>query len=224
MGNSRFTVGRILAILEGLKACAKSTGLLPPVLLCVAALFLGAQLPVFAQTHVSWYGGQCGVEFWKVKTLGDAGAGAINYAPHDTTVAWLDHKRAPSNPDATTRRLAPVETTAWRVRVQLVGYRTEADGDYHLVLRDSHNLNQMIAEIPAPFCVASRAGLYRALRETVDRIGHHRAGRRWWWLDYRGGIPPTVRISGVGFFDRIHEQDGMARNGVELHPVLSISP
>jgi hypothetical protein len=31
-----------------------------------------------------------------------------------------------------------------------------------------------------------------------------------------------VRIRGVGFWDEIHGQTGVAPNGIELHPVLSI--
>ena len=34
-------------------------------------------------------------------------------------------------------------------------------------------------------------------------------------------IPVTV--TGVGFFDPIHGQEGVALNGVELHPLLSVS-
>jgi hypothetical protein len=29
-------------------------------------------------------------------------------------------------------------------------------------------------------------------------------------------------MTGVGFFDRIHGQTGVAPNGIELHPVLDI--
>jgi hypothetical protein len=29
-------------------------------------------------------------------------------------------------------------------------------------------------------------------------------------------------VTGVGFFDRIHGQTGVAPNGIELHPVLDI--
>jgi hypothetical protein len=31
-----------------------------------------------------------------------------------------------------------------------------------------------------------------------------------------------VTVTGVGFFDRIHGQTGVAPNGIELHPVLDI--
>jgi len=34
---------------------------------------------------------------------------------------------------------------------------------------------------------------------------------------------PLVRITGVGFFDYIHGQHGVAPNGIELHPVLGVA-
>jgi hypothetical protein len=33
----------------------------------------------------------------------------------------------------------------------------------------------------------------------------------------------TATLSGVGFFDQIHGQTGVAPNGIELHPVVSFS-
>ena len=43
-------------------------------------------------------------------------------------------------------------------------------------------------------------------------------------LPFKSQIKPTtVVVRGVGFFDRVHGQDGVAlTNGIELHPVLSI--
>jgi hypothetical protein len=35
--------------------------------------------------------------------------------------------------------------------------------------------------------------------------------------------PTAVRITGVGFFDKVHGQMGVAQlNGIELHPVLKV--
>jgi hypothetical protein len=41
---------------------------------------------------------------------------------------------------------------------------------------------------------------------------------------FQTAIPATpARITGVGFFDRVHGQTGVATfNGIELHPVLKI--
>jgi len=40
---------------------------------------------------------------------------------------------------------------------------------------------------------------------------------------FKAAITPiAVRITGVGFFDRLHGQMGVAPNGIELHPVLDL--
>ncbi|MGH7486576.1 MAG: hypothetical protein ACREMY_13400, partial [bacterium] len=41
---------------------------------------------------------------------------------------------------------------------------------------------------------------------------------------FKTAVKPTaVRIKGVGFFDRVHDQTGVALlNGIEIHPVLKI--
>jgi len=43
-------------------------------------------------------------------------------------------------------------------------------------------------------------------------------------LPFKAKVPPTpVEVVGVGFFDRVHGQTGVATtNGIELHPILSI--
>lgn len=45
-------------------------------------------------------------------------------------------------------------------------------------------------------------------------------------LDYlnspRSEARPLVWITGVGFFDYVHGQRGVAPNGIELHPVLDV--
>jgi hypothetical protein len=75
----------------------------------------------------------------------------------------------------------------------------------------------MIAEIPSPDCVS--AGPFKAAisaaRNAFD--AHLRRSTRGRTVS----IPVTVQ--GVGFFDRLHHQRGVAPNGIELHPVLNIA-
>jgi hypothetical protein len=172
------------------------------------------------------YGSACGIERWAVKTLMDPQAAALPSTPVDATVARLAQLQAPANAAALVRRKAPVETTLWRVRARLAGYRIEADGDLHLVLTDPASGRAMIGEIPAPYCTTSPKGqAFAGARAAVERIGHHRASRKyWWWLDYRGATPPLVEVTGYGFWDVPHDQTGAARNAIELHPVLSVRP
>jgi len=154
----------------------------------------------------------CGVERQAVKTATDADASKITAAPMDTTIADLDSFQAPANP---TTRTAPVEETTYRVHATLTLYKVEADSDYHLVLSDHGHT--MIAEIAAPACVGANGALrgqMSAARAAFDAHfrpapGTHR-------------VNVAVTVIGVGFFDRLHGQSGVAPNGVELHPVESI--
>jgi hypothetical protein len=66
----------------------------------------------------------------------------------------------------------------------------------------------MIAEIPAPEC-ARGTGFEAAYRRTREAL-----------LTIRSGT--IVEVTGVGFFDFMHDQRGAAPNGIELHPVLVI--
>lgn len=53
------------------------------------------------------------------------------------------------HPEYDDKRVAPVETTVWRVQVQIIALRLEQDGDYHLVLQDASGAT-MVAEVPLP--------------------------------------------------------------------------
>lgn len=154
----------------------------------------------------------CGVERWDVKTATDPGASRIDPAIHDTTILALGKLRPWSLPV----RQFPVETTTYRVRATLTAFITEADSDYHLVLGDGKG-HTMIAEIPLPACVSGGPLKVQmaAARATFDAKFRNAPGV------HRVFIPVTV--VGVGFFDRIHGQLGVAPNGIELHPVLSIT-
>ena len=76
----------------------------------------------------------------------------------------------------------------------------------------------MITEIPDPACV----GAGSPFKSSVQNA---RAA-------FDAMLTPTptfqkvnqpVHASGVGFWDTVHGQNGVAPNGIELHPVLGIS-
>jgi hypothetical protein len=56
-------------------------------------------------------------------------------------------------------------------------------------------------------------------REFVDLFG--RMPLSWSWSEPLSSAD-IVEISGVGFFDFEHGQNGVAPNAIELHPVLAI--
>jgi|GEM_PF-1551744 len=170
-------------------------------------------------------GPACGVERWAVKTLRDPEAAELSRTPVNTTVEQLASAQAPYDPDTLRRRYGPVEKTLWRVRARLLGFAYEDDSDYHVVIAGSSG-QTMIAEIPSEQCVASNKSVYVAVRRAVRELAHFRPERRsgFHWLDGGGQTPPIITLVGYGYFDRIHGQNGVSPNGVEIHPVLSITP
>jgi len=160
----------------------------------------------------------CGVERWAVKTLTDPGASKVALGTVvASTIADLTGIAAPINP---TDRLAPVETTVYQIKGTLTVAKREADGDFHLVVQDQAGAT-MIVEIPDPGC-ATGSVVYKQLVQVrtafVAKYGTPGVYPR---PELRPNVPVTV--TGVGFFDRIHGQTGVAKNGAELHPVLSLS-
>src|SRR3954462_3352206 len=157
----------------------------------------------------------CGIERWPEKTLQDRRASLVNFTPRPTSVDVLRRKRVRRDPHGF--RKGPVETTVYRVRARLVGVLGEDDGDAHLVIASLTNRQRtMIVEIPAESCIgrASRRARtkMRQARRSFERACGSTTG------SFRS-LHGTATIDGVGFFDAIHGQRGIAPNGIELHPV-----
>jgi len=161
-------------------------------------------------------GGACGAERWAVKTLSDADRERVNLRPVNTTIEALIAMQRPVAPSAA-GRTDPVEVTVYQVEARLLWLFTETDNDYHLVLASARDTTiTMIAEVPDPgcagACASGFASVYAQVRQKL--------------LDYLNSpqsvARPLVRITGVGFFDYIHGQRGVAPNGIELHPVLAV--
>ena len=158
----------------------------------------------------------CGRERWAVKTLSDAYAAEVSLRPLWTSVGALVALPRPSGRKR--RRQRPYEYRTYGVRATLVGFRQETDGDIHVVLRDAPSGETMIAEIPDPACTLAPARLQTAWRRlrTMLQQRYGFAGS-----SYTAVEQPVV-IYGVAFFDSFHHQRGIARNGIELHPVLAL--
>jgi hypothetical protein len=158
----------------------------------------------------------CGVERWSVKTGTDADVSKINLSSTtSTSIAFLAGLAAPGTLPAN-NRISPTETTVFRLQDTLVEYKLESDSDYHLVLSDG-NGHTMIAEIPDPPCVGSGSPLASGITNARN--------------EFNAKFTPTgsfqtanipVTVTGVGFFDFLHGQTGVAPNGIELHAVLDV--
>jgi hypothetical protein len=166
---------------------------------------------------VATCGGRCGVERWAVKTLSDPDRDRVQLQPVTTTIEALVALPRPADL-AAVGRAAPVEVTVYHVEARLLWLFAEGDQDYHLVLASPRDTTiTMIAEVPDPGCAgACASGFAGVYTQGRDKL-----------LDYLNSAQsearPLVRISGVGFFDYLHGQRGVAPNGIELHPVLDVA-
>src|ERR1700730_9475465 len=160
--------------------------------------------------------GSCGVERWSVKTGTDADAGLINLqSPTQTTIASLISLPAPTILPANTR-IQPTETTVFQLQATLTEYKLEADSDYHLILSDGSG-NTMISEMASPACVGSSSVLLSGIQNARSEFDARYTPTSSFQT---ANVPVTV--TGVGFFDFLHGQTGVAPNGIELHAVLDI--
>jgi hypothetical protein len=169
-------------------------------------------------------GTSCGVQRWHIKTLDDADESLISWTPIATTVSALRGLAVPSNYDQynDTSRYAPVEEQVYTVQAILVGWKIENDHDFHLVLADPNDPSAtMIAEPPDPACSdACDSGFSQVFSSVRAKLTNC------------FGQPPTTftnfsqtivaNFTGVGFFDVVHGQTGVAPNGIELHPLLDV--
>ncbi len=163
----------------------------------------------------------CGTERWPVKTLE---AGPYRRDPvQPATVTQLTEIMPPTREmldHANTSRFAQ-ETVVYQVTALLIGYKVESDTDYHLVFADPASPQvTMIGEIPSPKCSPAEFGsVFAGERVFIDSIGGKATAKF-----RRLAKPVPVVVTGVGFFDFLHGQTGVAPNGFELHPVLAIEP
>ena len=183
--------------LRWMKACA---------LLLVASLAF-APLQVLA----------CGKERWSVKTVTDKDAAKVQDVPTPATINQLRQIAAPINPNhRPDSRYSPTELTTYEVTGYITLIKAEADQDYHIVLADDAG-RTMIVESTHPDCAKTSRFKTEitAVRAALDQ-------------GFKGPINNPIKmkklvtVTGVGFFDHIHGQTGVAPNGIELHPILQV--
>jgi len=190
----------------------------------------------FAQANC---GMQCGQERWAIKTLTDNQADAVGHAtPQDSTVTQLIGQTAPAK---LTDTRAPGETKLYHLKALIVGWKIEAqtaaenfgmaasavpsvpDHDFHIVIADPDNpTNQMIMEVPDPQCQAVCSSKFLAQIQKVRTEVSSRLGQP---MDVLQTLPKPwlVDVTGPAFFDFAHGQDGLAKNCIEIHPVIALN-
>ncbi len=194
----------------------------------VAVAFLGLMIVPFAWASVfpakasAPYSRQvaCGVERWGVKTLTDPLAYRVNFTPRVTTIRSLRGRQAPARIGGLAR-LPGLETRTFRVRAALVAMKLEDDSDIHLVIADVRDRRlTMIVEFPNASCTRgaswqARTRMRSARSLLVGACGSPTSSFK--------SLSGKATISGVGFFDELHGQTGVAPNGIELHPAVGLT-
>ena len=107
------------------------------------------------------------------------------------------------------------EKKVYSVECHITEYRREKDKDLHLVLMSDDET--MIAEIPNPDCPdalrSKHNSEFREARKTFEKYKRKGEYKKHLW-----------RVTGVSFVDLQHSrpQLGVAKNDIELHPVLKL--
>lgn len=156
-----------------------------------------------------------------VKNLADRRVGLVDPHPIPISLTALWFHRRPPRLSFHTPRIPGIEHHVFAMQVRLVAIQLEPDFDIHLVVAEpGHPRRTMITEFPSPICSTVVTSPYRrpmtSARAALRRAcGPARRRQR--------RIVGSATIVGVGFWDTRHGQFGIARNGVELHPVLGLS-
>ena len=159
--------------------------------------------------------GACGVERWSVKTGTDADAASVDLGHVvPTTIAQLTSLPKPASLPSN-NRITPTETTVYSITATLTLYKHESDADYHVVLSDG--TRTMIAESADVGCVGPGSPLASGIQSARAELDAQLMPTS----SFKSANLP-VTVTGVGFFDVLHGQTGVAPNGIELHPLLDV--
>lgn len=162
-------------------------------------------------------GGSCGTERWSVKTGTDSDVESVNTVPEETRISTLRALPVPANQSASCDRNAPTETQVWLIKNVNIHFVTlETDSDYHMVISDSSS-DTMIVESVWPGCVGHDS--CSSDEPFLCEITHVRANAD---AIEQSRTDQVGTVAGIGFFDFLHGQTGVAPNGIELHPLLGI--
>jgi hypothetical protein len=160
----------------------------------------------------------CGEERWSVKTLSDPDAGRVNLTPIATTIGDLTSH--PAHCDlAPDQRVYDEEFQTYELVGRVTVVRMEDDRDYHVAVADLTDTSvTMIVEFPDPGCEGAISSPFlQMLKEARQALITLFGGR-----SASNLVGQTLRLRGVGFYDVRHGQTGIARNCIELHPVLHV--
>jgi hypothetical protein len=155
-----------------------------------------------------------------VKSLRDPTAAHIQFDPPvDTTISALNAVPSHCGPTGN-HRVRDEELRVYRIEGTIIRVKRERDHDIHIVLGDPTNSkDHIVVESDDPNFGKNVASPYRdrlaAARRMMDALASSVNASD----DLKGTI---VRVTGVGFFDLNHLQEGRSRSCIELHPIFTI--
>ena len=159
----------------------------------------------------------CGVDRRAVKVLNDTDAKNISFTAMRTDVVDMTKFKCPEKISRTLPRFEK-EFNVYQLNCTIREYRKEEDGDYHLVLQQADDTTiTIVGEIINPTCDDLKNNPHLQEYITV------RAEFEKYILPKNKVKGGYYKLKGVCFFDRPHGQLGAAKNGVELHPILSLT-
>ncbi|HEX7833415.1 MAG TPA: hypothetical protein VF787_27440 [Thermoanaerobaculia bacterium] len=158
----------------------------------------------------------CPVSRAKVKSVTDANAAQVNAIAFPGVIALL--RTLPSTrPLPQDGRIAPTENTIYSVTATLVAYRLTTEDEIELVLSDDQR-RTIIATIPSADCGGGAASRFYSAMSGARAEFERRLTPS---SEYQE-IAQPVEVQGVGFFNFMQGQRGLAPNGLSLYPVTSI--
>jgi len=174
-------------------------------------------LVAVALLAVSELHASCGVERWTVKTGTDPDAPLVALSSYVSSTIYNFQQSVRPSSLPSNGRVSPRETTQYRLSATLTKYVRETDSDYHLVIVDSSG-RTMIVELPASNCVGAGSPFGPGISHARSQFD-----ARFTATTSMKTTSTPVTVKGVGFWDFLHGQTGVAPNGIELHPVLDIT-
>jgi hypothetical protein len=161
---------------------------------------------------------------WPVRTAADDDVAKVGTTIVTTTIkALTDQPRPPDMPlkavripNYQSRRASPVETTRWSVEANITAYKRQISGGYRMTIGDADG-NTMIAVAQDPKVLRSRSPLASEMGAVVRKLT-----RRFKFGPRFVKTEVSVRLVGLGFFNRWHAQSAGAPNVLELQPLLDI--
>lgn len=158
--------------------------------------------------------GACPVDRAPVKAVTDPAGAELSLLPLPATIESLQ-AIPPVRPLPQDRRIAPAETTIHSVTATLIAYRLTAEAEIQLVLSDEAR-RTIVAYIPSPACVAGSRFSFEIERARAE------FERRYIPTEAFTEVRRAVQVQGVGFFDFLDGERGLAPNGLSIYPVTLI--